>query len=429
MHARRSLVALCALALVAVPAQGQIDNPNESTPTSLYFHVFDTFNKFVVNTQPMDSAEFRVGGANFPTLVGTPVNDAYGAQFDFNTVYGYSTAGPVEYGFIENGKPRMHPERGIAQDVVIDTSVQPVVYLYGTLRDLIGEQELPNAMVDYTLRVQMREGDDPGRNADYDSGALIMSGEETFHVVRGEPFNQLVGQEDPNGVPVVGPDANGVIEFAIPLTIDQDRITKASAYNIRLDWYQLASTPVVADDQFSEGYMRLHADPDHLPRLEMNVMNPVYISFVHPQVAAGTLLIHTGMNSPWGTYDIDPSNITISVTGPSTPINLDQVIAQNQHVHGLHDQDAEVTYLWKFRDEGAANGDYTITIEVPNSVGNAVATATAGFTIEGKKAFGVSDDGQIVEPSGDEDSKGSPSIGFLGALGLLGAALLARRRA
>ena len=183
MHPVQRVGALVVVGLLlAAPAQAQIQNPNESTPTNLYFHIFDTFNKFVVNTQPMDSTEFRVGGANFPTLVDTPINTLYGAQFDFNTVYGYSTAGPVEYGFTENGKPRMHPERGIAADVIIDTSVDPVVYIYGTLRDVTGNQNLANAMVDYTVRVQMREGDDPGRDADYDSGALIMGGEATFHV-------------------------------------------------------------------------------------------------------------------------------------------------------------------------------------------------------------------------------------------------------
>src|SRR4051812_34356005 len=114
--------AVVAFLACALPVGAQVANPTQSTPTTLYFHIFDTYNPFPVNTQPMDVAFFDVSGSNFPTVASQ--------GYDFNTIRGFSTSGPVEYGFLENGRPRYHPERGIAADVKIDPDVQPQTFLY-----------------------------------------------------------------------------------------------------------------------------------------------------------------------------------------------------------------------------------------------------------------------------------------------------------
>lgn len=409
MHCKKALAALV-VCLLAPTAAAQLDNPTESTPTTLYFHIFDTLNKFVINTQPMNSEYFEVGGSNFPTLTGTPVNSAYGVQWDLNTIYGTSTAGPVEYKVTENGKPRFHPERGIAADVIIDENVQPVVKLYVEVRDVTGLSFAPNVLPAFTFEVQMREGDDPGKDAVYDAGALIMSGKETYHLCgEGEfaGFNDACAQL-PLDYPILTPDASGNIEVLIPLDIAQAKIPKTEAFNIRLDWYQLSEYGVAEEDQLATGYMRFNATSDYQPRLEMNIMNPVYVEFLHPQVAAGTLLIHSGVNSPWGTYDVDAANMTVTIEGPSQPQDLKRVVSQNAHVHGLHDKAAEITYLWKFREEGAANGDYSISIAVPNVAGTSTARAVGGFTLEGARAFGVDTEGNEVESSGEDGNEDSP---------------------
>jgi MYXO-CTERM domain-containing protein len=435
-----TFVRALALGLVlafAVPTSvdAQIQNPNTSTPTTLYFHIFDTFNKFVVNTQKMDTEFFEVGGTNFPSLVGTPLNTALGADYDFNTIYGTSTAGPVEYDFIENGRPRFHPERGIAADVQIDPAVQPIVYLYVDIRDLVGLGEapepegVPNVLPEFTFRVTVRTGDDPGPDAQLDSGNLLMEGQQSAYLCGQDAIATGICAALATAFDVKTPDADGVIEFAIPMENVAGAIPQADAFNVRIDWYQRDPAGVIIqEDQFAEGYMRLFASPEKQPRLEFNVMNPVYISFIHPQVAAGTLLIHTGVNSPWGTYDVDPANITMTVQGPAQPQTLQQVVAQNQHVHGLHHLDAEITYLWKFRDENAPNGEYTITMQVPNLAGNAIATGTAGFKIEGKRAFGIADTGVEVPNTAADESSDSPAVGFLAVLALAGAAIAIRRR-
>lgn len=348
----RTIALLMACLLLVGPATAQKVNPNESTESTLYFHLFDTFNKFVINTQELNADFFDVGGTNNPTI-------NYGAtdstvKYDLNTMYGTSTAGPVEYEFIENGRPRFHPEKGIAQDVDIDGEVPVVAYMYLDLRDIIGVDSMPTMSPEFAVEITMREGDDTGRDATLDEGALLMHGSQTFHLFdsttapgagvnafldwatymtdffgTGNPVPEApeagVSQNEPfagqeiNGKMLVVPDSEGIVELQIPMTLDAEMIPKTEAFNVRIDWYQMEE--VFGPDAFATGYIRHHASPGKQPRLEMAIMNPVYVEFLHPQVAAGTLLIHAGVNSPWGTYDVDLENMTLDVVGQASRSN------------------------------------------------------------------------------------------------------------
>lgn len=438
---KRALFALAAALLMsAVPVQAQLSNPSEATPTTLYFHIFDTFNPFPINTQPMNVQFFDVGGTSFPSASHPIASQAVG-DYDFNTVYGFLTSGPVEYDFIENGRPRFHPERGIASDVTIDDSIQPTVYLYMDVRDLfstdssedlqdLGWNGLPSALPSFTFRFEMRTGNSLSES-DLAAGTLLMSGSKTAHVIDGHllPNDAFAGQSV-GDTPILTPDESGIVEWAIPLTMDGEKvIPKADAFHVRLDWYQNPSPDAANDDAFAQGQMRLVSGQDHLPRLEMAIRNPVYIEYIHPEVAAGILLIHSCVNSPWGTYDVDVGNISVAITGPTTPKDLVKVTTQNAHVHGLHDKCAEITYLWRFRAEDAANGKYTIKLDVPNLNQSAVASGLAGFTVEGKKAFGVDEKGNEVTGTETGGSKKSPlAVGPMVALGLLAFAAFRRRQ-
>src|SRR5688572_33436797 len=58
---KRILTALFLLFVFAVPAQAKepgLSNPDESTPTTLYFHIMDSLNDIPINTQ-VPSAEFE----------------------------------------------------------------------------------------------------------------------------------------------------------------------------------------------------------------------------------------------------------------------------------------------------------------------------------------------------------------------------------
>jgi hypothetical protein len=436
-------LALCALLALtlAVPAQAETKNPNVSTPATLYFHIFDTFNLFPINTQAPDVAFFKVGGTNFPSIASQ--------GFEFNTIRGYATSGPVEYDFIENGQPRFHPERGIAHDVLIDKSAKPVAHLFLNVRDFLGSHTAPGVLPSFTMAFTMREGNSVGSGKELDATPLIMKGALSAHVVSllacpqqldlspapsvpvcDASANGAVPAGDaPDGLPVLVADANGTVEFAIPIDVESDRIPKADAYNVRIDWYQNPTGNADQDRQYSEGFLRLVSDAEHHPRLDLAILNPVYIEYIHPEVAAGILLIHTCVNSPWGTYDVDVANMTIALDGPTKPQAMPVVTSQNAHTHGLHDKCAEVTYLWRFRDEGAKDGTYAIHVAVPNLAQSSTATGDAAFTVEGKKAFGVDQNNNVVAPLEGTTSKSSPAASLAALAAMLGAVLLRRRGA
>ena len=74
-------------------------------------------------------------------------------------------------------------------------------------------------------------------------------------------------------------------------------------------------------------------------------------------------------------------------------------------------------------------GDYDITLAVPNVGKVGMASGQAGITVEGKKAYGIDEGGEIVEPTAGEDEKKSPMpVGPAIALLVIGLAALARRR-
>jgi hypothetical protein len=432
--------------------------PKVSTPTNLYFHIFDVFNSFPINTQkPPATEEIEVGGTNFPTVV----EPTTGTNYDFNTIYGYSTAGLVEYDYIENGQPRFHPERGIADDVLIDDQTdrdcggvmaKACVRIYVSVRDVLGTQSVPNFMPKYTFKATVAEKN--VLNEEELVGAqVIMQGELTYHLASEE----FAGQSSPDGTPIKTPNEDGVVEYAIPMSIVSKVIPKTQGYHVRIDWYQ--DPDGENPDKAAQGYMRLVNNAEYRPRLEMNILNPIYIEFIHPEVAAGILLIHTAENSPWGTYDADVRNITVAIndgqrdlhivivdvggnviydSGGDGPIDatLQIVISQNAHVHDLHGEPAEVTYLWRYREQGAADGEYSITITVKNrdqedKAHTAYARDTAKFVLKGKEAYGISQAGETVAPIPETEgpgAKGSPGAGLLLLVVFVALAFLARRR-
>jgi hypothetical protein len=448
------IVALGLAALMIAPSATAQDSthPLASTPTTLYFHIFDVFNNFPINTQiPQPNDFFQVGGTNFPTAVISETPEGQGkVNYDFNTIYGYSTAGPVEYNFTENGQPRFHPERGIAADVLVDPNANivaggapsgkpAVAHIYVSVRDFTGKSPgtttAPNLLPSFTFNVEMRSGNQLGDPTALDATTLFMSGSRTAHLMYSKTpaDQQLNGTNAPDGNVILVPNADGIVEYIIPMTYESGftRITKADGYHMKITWSQPPSGQPSSGDQFAEGFMRIVSSNTYHDRLDMAIMNPIYIDFVHPQVAAGLLLIHTAENSPWGTYDLDLRNMTVEVTGPSTPQSLTKITTQNSHVHNLHNKSAEVTYLWRYRDEAAAVGDYRIHVAVPNLAHTAVATADGGFHVDAKQAYGVDQNNQRVEnaPVSGNSSQKSPDASPFLAIGFLAmAALMWRRR-
>ncbi len=402
-----------------------IQNPNVSTPTTMYMHL-DGIQDFPINTQAPDdryskAEAFGLGTSSTSCL--PPVPGASLTSKSWHTYYGYSTPGYVEYDFEEDGGPRYHKERGISFDAKLDTSAPFTVYWYLETQAASGDldqadpNQVPIVVPQVAVRATMRHGDDVSvGDAAYNDGGVIAIGET-------DPVD--LSPQAPNYMEVNG---RHVYEFAIPMSFQDDTVTRDEAFNIRIDVF-MDNPACSGEGYFMPNVVRLHTSPDHRPRFDWSVLNPLVINYIHPQFVGDELVIHTEMNSPWGNYDVDESDggIQVSVSGPSPALSLQRAaFVQRHHEHFFHQEPVAVTYIWPYLQDSASNGVYTVEVKARNDQGTAEAVGRAAFEIG--KNVGISDTGEEVESVGQEAQEESPGIGLLALLGAVAAAGLAGRR-
>ena len=112
-------------------------------------------------------------------------------------------------------------------------------------------------------------------------------------------------------------DGRWLDEFAIPMTIDAPVIPRDSGYNLRVDvrMDNPACTRGV-DEAVMPNVVRIHSDPDHRPRMEFAVTNPIRIEALHPQFLlglAGALRRQQGPSQPG--IGVGYSHRTVNVQG------------------------------------------------------------------------------------------------------------------
>ncbi|MGB0652450.1 MAG: hypothetical protein ACPGQL_04555 [Thermoplasmatota archaeon] len=447
---RRSLVVGCAFLLAAaIPlASAQegagIRNPNTSTPTTLYMHI-DGIQDFPINTQPPDdrySKSEPFGTITHSTSCLPSVDGASLVSSSFHTYYGYSTPGYVEYDFEENGGPRYHKERGLSFDVKLDTGYQSTIYWYLESQIVSGESPqadpntLPVIIPQVKVQATIRGGDDVSvGDAAFNEGPEIASGEAG-------PFN-LYPQTADTAVYTV--DGKHVYEYAIPLSFSSDTILRDESYNLRIDVF-VDLQGLCEPGQFENNYVmpnlvRIHTSPEHRPRMDMAVMNPIRIEYIHPQFVGDELVVHTSFNSPWGNYDVDeqPGGIEVAINGPSPATSMARAaFVQRHHEHFFHQEPVDVSYVWPYKQDGASSGVYTVDVSVWNDQHTAQAVGAAQFQI-GKVTGGdqlpACDPGTPIEEQTNcvivnaaDQGEDSPGFGLVAILGLLGAAAVALRR-
>ncbi len=424
-------ILLCLIA-ASMPAQASpvIQNPTASAPTTLYMHI-DGIQDFPINTQPPDdrfqtSEAFGLATSTLSCLP-TDVPGTSADNSEYHTYYGYSTPGYVEYDFEEQGKPRYHKERGISFDAELDTSYASTAfwYLETQITSSDGEASTANSaplpLPQVTVRATMRAGDQVGVGDEaYNAGAVIAQGQAGPYVL--DP----TGAGAPGGLPGHAVGDRHVYEFAMPLAFESSRITRDDAYNVRIDVF--IELPECGDP--SNGYampntMRVHTSPDFRPRIDLATLNPIRIDYLHPQFIGDELVIHTSLNSPWGNYDVAetegpygvPGGIRVAIDGPTSAASLAQAaFVQRHHDHHFHQEPVDVTYVWPYLQDGAAGGQYTVTVEAYNDqqTGKAIASET----------FEIGKDGK---PTAIVQEQESPAPGALLLVALAAVALVRRR--
>ena len=480
MRTRILLVATTALLLLtAIPAQAQdvgIKNPTDSTFTTLYFHVINV-QDMPINTQiPNDefTATGEWGPASMtlkclhPTL--GPVTAGSTSQI-FHTSRGYSSPSYVEYDFkAADGTPRTHPERGISYDAQLDkASPFQIKWYVVTYNGGEAQDAAPTPVAGVVVKATIRAGDAISvDDKSYDQGPTLAEGqtEPAILVPGGGPDANpqyaalpgptgMDGQPHPN-VKNVGVAANGanIYEFTIDMEPMADVIQRSTGFNLRIDMY-IDNEAACSNQGDTDGEYLMtssiipYTDKDNRPRMELFVMNPIRLEYLHPQFVGDDLVVHTSMNSVWGNYDVDekadPANggITVTIEGPSAATSLDKAaLVQRTHEHYHHQEAVDVTYVWPYKVDKAQNGLYTVYVSFENDQHTATASGTAQFEIGKGRVIGC---GGVQEASqklndecaqsimtdgggGAEESPGLPLVGALAALGAV-AVLLRRRKA
>lgn len=424
------LVAMLMASGTAMAQSSTIDNLDTPTPTTLYFHL-DAHQDFPINTQPPDDryAKGSTRGLLASTTTCTPEGTPGQFHQDHHTVYGFSTPGYVEYEYEEDGGPRIHPERGLAYNVRLDDDTGMTGYWY--LRTTVDSGQassdinnMPVLVPQVVVRFTMRTGDEVSFGAEaYNQGEVIAQGES-------EPVALVPSEETPGYHPQE--DGSHVYEIQVPLDVKKDEIPAdedTGGYNMRVDVFtQVPGCDSDPDSSFMPGSVEIYTSPDYRPRLDLTVMNPVRIEYIHPQFVGDDLLIHTSLNSPWGNYDVDETEggITMDVSGPTAASNVFRVaFEQKHHEHGFHFEAVDVTYQWDYEQDQAADATYDLTVTVWND--QRTASATGSATIDVGSLTATDDEGNVVQQVQTEE-KDTPLPVWLPLLGVLVAALLLRRR-
>lgn len=468
----RSLLPLAfALLLCAVPVQAQsvgIHNPEVSTPTSLYFHVID-LGDMPINTQVPDpdfaaQVDYMPGSATLKCLhpvTGDIANSGQGtkgmtAQV-LHTSYGYSSPSYVEYDYVgADGKPRVHPERGISYDALIDQAYPSQLEWYVAVYNGGQPQDqVPTPTPGVVVAVQMRGGDAISvDDRAYDSGPMLAQGRTEPANLVPSPVPGVGGAYGMDGQPHPQVDFLGqvddlyVFRFRVPLAFEADRIARATGYNVRIDMFvdnPYCKEPTdVGKEYVMPSTLAVYSSAQARPRLDLAVTDPIRVEYLHPQVVGDDLVIHTALNSVWGNYDVQENTtdgIRVWVEGPTEARSLAKAaFVQRFHDHYHHQEAVDVTYVWDYHADHAADGVYKVFVEFTNDQGTAKASGVGQFTL-GKGQAQVIGCGGVQESSQaladdcvveeDLETAGparAPGLSLLVVLGALGAvAALVRR--
>ncbi|MHB8603703.1 MAG: hypothetical protein ACYDCK_00490 [Thermoplasmatota archaeon] len=127
------------------------------------------------------------------------------------------------------------------------------------------------------------------------------------------------------------------------------------------------------------------------PTYTLPVKNAFDVEKVIPTFIHDKLVILGSINTPWGSYDVDPAATKLAVSTASgqdvTPQHID-VLADYSVAHGAHYKPVNVSFVWDYAADKLAPGTYTATISAGNHEGTATAACTGTFTIDASGAPG-----------------------------------------
>lgn len=331
------------------------------TPSTLYFHTAG-FQEAPINGQlPQFGFEFSTGlGLAPPTGTVTCIGDGTGQpvlEQAYNQWYGRSVPGWVRYNVTEDGHPALPYFRGFPFDVRLNGDKGILLHWYLETQvsrgngDPVDPQVAPVVVPRVVVQATMRA------DGFYDDGPILGRGQS----------------DAKNLVPVAGMtpgyfqsgDGHHVYEFEVPLEVQAGTIPKETGFTMRID----AFVAMPGCDPASDGkslmplLIRPHASIEALPRMEMEIADPIRFEYVHPMAADEGLLLHFGLNTAWGAYYLHPQTVYAPeiVTPAGERVAL-QILDRPSVAAWLNDSVSShaFTFLWPGGE--LAKGNYTLSL-------------------------------------------------------------------
>lgn len=210
-------------------------------------------------------------------------------------------------------------------------------------------------------------------------------------------------------VPVAADPA--VTEFKFDYEWDPDFVASGGVIPhtdnivIEWEWYQETPNPAGGTNQYILGgapaglVWNLNSGEDYPANVVLPIRNPIDVELVYPQFIHDKLVILSVINTPWGSYDIDPALITLEVrdaSGAKVPFKegtLTKVVEQSV-AHSGHYQPIKPTWVWDYQAQELRPGEYSVTVGVTNFQHSVTTDTTALFTLNdgggGTTQFGQS---------------------------------------
>ena len=417
-------VALFASTLPLVASQGgedaeeDVEVAGETRLVTFYPHIF-----LVGNAGPMPgNTQYPWGDEDWSRGLTAPTgcHDALGIdptgtlascdRFPANVLYVYSTAGFVEVHSLEQWNfdySKFHNERGQAKDVFLDRAKDITATFYmsadyhgwllcGRNFDGTWPRGIPWPAPCWNW--------DPGFYPEWQVEATLFlgnMGEYQGQASEPPPVHakvaagdvKVVAQGVSSPITMVSLDKNvpggggEVYEFNINLGKPQvEVIPKESDWIMRFRWwarsptgnYVLPNPPVNWNVNSGEFYPA---------RFTLPVRNAFDVELVYPQFLQDKLLVHAIMNSPWGSYDVNPGSVRLTIAdAQGVPQDLAGAIQLSDYsvAHGGHYKPINVTWIWDHKAAALRPGLYTATVDACNWQGSACSTVSSVFRLDGK---------------------------------------------
>ncbi len=361
--------------------------PNGPTCVVLYGHIFDLLSDVYINVQglPAKQPDLARGFTAYVT--------AEELGFDLNELELYSSPGFVEYASDDDIDPRIHSERGITADVLVSQTVPVVGYWYMSADaeevSATGGDRTPvdaGAMPCLTVRMKIETGRVLG------DGDVLAAGETTKTVITDGMTNEQVAAAQHDCSLMGGASSadlmmpNEVTEFRVDLGIPTADLPADKGFLVHVEWYQWAPDGGDRANKAAQREWNLHTGPENPNRVVMGLDNPLVVREVVPVFFDGMVHVRAFIDSPWGSYDVDPGSVELSVYGPDDQRLVDASIldtdARFRVDHGDHFEPMLARSGWDISADKPEPGRYRLEVSAKNWQHTGLATGTAYVEIE-----------------------------------------------